>query len=144
MSFDPRIINGDLVLNNGDLETLTGSAKLIQDILKILLTAAGSCPLNPWYGSFLSRTMIGNPNQTNMLIQIAKSQIQTALTNLQNLQKLQLQSFQRMSADEQLSAILGISVVQSQVNPTLFSVKIKVLTAGLRTIDTSFIVNTIT
>jgi phage baseplate assembly protein W len=144
MSYDLQVINGDLVLNNGQLVLVRDSAKLIQDILKILLTAVGSNPLQNWYGSFLSRTMIGNPNQTNMLIQIAKSQIQTALTNLQNLQKLQLQSFQRMSADEQLSAILGISVVQSQVNPTLFSVKIKVLTAGLRTIDTSFIVNTIT
>jgi phage baseplate assembly protein W len=145
MSWDLKIVSGDLVLKNGKLDIVQDSAKLIQDILKILLTAAGSNPLQSWYGSFLSRTIIGNPNNDpGMLIQIAKSQIETALTNLQNLQKLQLQSFQRMSADEQLSAILGISVTQSQVNPTLFMIKIKVMTAGLRSVDTSFVVNTLT
>lgn len=144
MSWDLKVISGDLVLNNGDFKLVQGAEKLLQDILKICLTAAGSDPLNPWYGSFLSRTMVGNPSNTPMLIQIAKSQLETALSNLQSLQKLQLQSFQRMSADEQLSAILGISVTQSQINPTLFSIKIKVLTAGLKSVDTSFVVNTLT
>src|SRR5271166_1205880 len=114
MSFDLKVISGDLVLQNGDLQTITDSEKLIQDILKICLTDAGTNPLHPWYGSFISRTLVGNPNQTSMLAQIGKSQLNTALTNLQQLQNLQLQSFQRVSADEQLAAILDISVLQNQ------------------------------
>lgn len=144
MSFDLQILAGDLVLQNGDLSIVKDSPKLIQDILKICLTEVGSNPTIPWYGSFLSRTLIGNPNQTSMLIQIAKSQLETALTNLQNLQQLQLKSFQRMSPDEQIASILNISVVQSQVNPTLFSVNIDVISKGLKKISTSFTVNTLT
>jgi len=143
MSYDLKIIAGDLVIKQGSLQTVIDSDKLIQDILKICLTAAGSNPLHPWYGSFISRTIVGNPNQTNMLVQIAKSQLNTALTNLQQLQNLQLQSFQRMSAAEQISAILDIAVTQNQVNPTLFNVSIKVLTKGLTPINTNFSINTI-
>lgn len=144
MSFDLKIIAGDLVINQGALQTVVDSEKLIQDILKICLTAAGTNPLHPWYGSFISRTLVGNPNQTSMLVQIAKSQLTTALTNLQQLQNLQLLSFQRMSADEQITAILDISVLQSQVNLTLFNVTVKVLSKGLKPVTAKFSVNTIT
>jgi phage baseplate assembly protein W len=144
MSFDIKIISGDLVLQNGDLRQVTNSEKLIQDILKICLTEAGSNPLHPWYGSFISRTLVGNPNQTSMLAQIGKSQLNTALTNLQQLQNLQLQSFQRVSAAEQLAAILNISVLQSQINPTLFNITVQVLSKGLTPVTTNFMVNTIT
>jgi phage baseplate assembly protein W len=144
MSFDLQIIAGDLVINNGQLQTVTDSNKLVQDILKICLTAAGSNPLQPWYGSFISRTLVGNPNYTSVLIQIAKTQINTALTNLQQLQNLQLQSFQRMSAAEQLAAVLNISVQQNTINPTLFSVVISVLSKGLTTVTTNFLVNSLT
>lgn len=144
MSFDLQVIGGDLVVNNGLLQTVVDSNKLIQDILKICLTTAGTNPLHPWYGSFISRTLIGNPNQTSVLVQIAKTQLTTAITNLQQLQALQLQSFQRVSADEQLTAIMDISVVQSIVNPTLFNVKVQVLSKGLKPVSTNFMVNSLT
>lgn len=144
MSFDLKVIGGDLVINQGLLQTVVDSEKLIQDILKICLTTAGSNPLQPWYGSFISRTLVGNPNQTSMLVQIAKSQLTTALTNLQQLQATQVKSFQRVSADEQLAAITDISVIQSQVNPTLFSITISGLTKGFKPISTAFGVNTLT
>jgi phage baseplate assembly protein W len=144
MSFDLKIIAGDLVIKQSALQTVVDSEKLIQDILKICLTAAGTNPLHPWYGSFISRTLVGNPNQSSMLVQIAKSQLTTALSNLQQLQNLQLQSFQRMSADEQITAILDISVLQSQVNLTLFNITVQVLSKGLKPVSTSFSINTIT
>lgn len=144
MSFDLKIIKGDLVIQNGDLRTVTDSEKLIQDILKICLTTAGSNPLHPWYGSFISRTLVGNPNYTSSLVQIAKSQLTTALNNLKKLQDLQIKSFQRVSADEQLSAITDISVVQNQINPTLFSIIIQARSKGLKPITTNFTVNTLT
>jgi hypothetical protein len=144
MSFDLQIIGGDLVVKNGLLQTVVDSDKLIQDILKICLTTAGTNPLHPWYGSFISRTLIGNPNQTSVLVQISKTQLTTAITNLQQLQALQLQSFQRVSADEQLTAIMDISVVQSIVNPTLFNIKVQVLSKGLKPVSTNFMVNSLT
>ena len=143
MSFDLKIINGDLVIQNGDLRTVTDSEKLIQDILKICLTNVGSNPLNPGYGSFLSRTIIGNPLYTSTIIQIAKSQLTSCLTGLQNLQQQQVQSRQRMTADEQLAAISDISVTRNTIDPRLFNVTIKAISKGFKPITTAFQVSTI-
>jgi hypothetical protein len=143
MSFDLKIKNGDLVINNGLLQTAVDSEKLIQDILKMCLTTAGTNPLHPWYGSFISRTIIGNPNASDVLVQISKSQLTTSLENLRNLQDQQVKSFQRVSADEQLGAILDISIIRSSVDPRLFDVRIKALTKGIKPITTAFRVSTI-
>jgi phage baseplate assembly protein W len=143
MSFDLKIINGDLVIQNGDLRTVVDSEKLIQDILKICLTNVGSNPLNPGYGSFLSRTIIGNAMYTTSVVSIAKSQLTTCLNNLQTLQQKQVQSRQRVSADEQLAAITDISVIRSTIDPRLFNVTIRALTKGYKPITTAFTVSTI-
>lgn len=143
MSFDLKITNGDLVILNGDLKTVVDSEKLIQDILKMALTTAGSNPVHPWYGSFISRTLIGNPNTTSVLVQIGKSQLTTALNNLKELQDLQARSYQRMSADEQIAAITDISIVQNQIDPRLFDIVIMALSKGLKPITTAFQVSTI-
>lgn len=143
MSYDLKISNGDLVKNNGQLQTVVDSEKLIQDILKICLTNVGSNSLNPWYGSFLSRTMVGNALDSAVTITIAQSQLNTALENLKNLQNLQLKSSQRVSADEQINAILDISIIRNQIDPRLFDVRIGVLTKGMKPISTAFRVSTI-
>ena len=143
MSFDLKIINGDLSISNGDLLTATDSTKLVQDILKICLTEVGSNPLHPGYGSFLSRTVIGNPMYTTTIVQIAKSQLTTCLTNLQNLQQVQIKNRQRVTADEQLAAITDISVIRSSLDPRLFNITIKGRTKGFKPITTAFQVNTI-
>lgn len=143
MSFDLKIAQGDLVINNGDLKQVIDSEKLIQDILKICLTTAGTNPMHPWYGSFLSRTIVGNPMDTKMLVNISKSQLNSALENLKNLQDLQLKSFQPVTADEQLGAILDVSVIRNNVEPRLFDVTIKAITKGLKPITTAFRVSTI-
>lgn len=143
MSIDLKIINGDLVITQGALQTVQDSEKLIQDILKICLTDVGSNPLHPSYGSFLSRSVVGNAAETSVIVQIATAQLNTCLTNLQQLQQLQLKSFQKVSADEQLAAITGISVLRSSSDPRLFNVKIRGLTKGYQPITTAFTVNTI-
>lgn len=143
MSFDLKIKNGDLVINNGLLQTVFDSEKLIQDILKLCLTTAGTNPLHPWYGSFISRTIVGNPLNSEVLVQISKSQLNTALNNLKDLQTQQIKLFQRVSADEQLGAILDISIVRNSINPTLFDVRVNALTKGIKPITTAFRVSTI-
>ncbi len=143
MSFDLKITNGDLVIKNGDLQPVFDADKLIQDILKLCLTTAGTNPLHPWYGSFLSRTIVGNPMETPMLVQISRSQLTTALENLKGLQDLQVKTFQKVSADEQIGSILDISVIRNNVDPRLFEVKLKIVTKGFRTVSTGFRVSAI-
>jgi hypothetical protein len=143
MSFDLKIKNGDLTITQSQLQTVTDSEKLIQDILKMCLTTAGSNPIHPWYGSMLSRTIIGSPEASSMLVQIAKTKLNSSLENIRNLQDMQVKSFQRMSADEQLGTIIDISVVRNQIDPRLFDIKIKAITKGSKPITTNFRVSTI-
>jgi len=143
MSFDLKISDGDLVIKNGQLQTVIDSEKLIQDILKICLTTAGSNPLHPGYGSFISRTLVGSPLYTSVLVQIGKSQLNSCLENLKTLQQEQVKSFQRVSADEQISAILDISIIRNEFDPRLFSVRISALSKGFKPISTAFRASTI-
>jgi hypothetical protein len=143
MSYDLRIINGDLVLQGGDFQIVTDSAKLIQDILKICLTPAGSNPLQPWFGSFISRSLIGSPLTSTIIIQVAQTQLQNALENLMTLQQQQVKSFQLVSPDEQINSIMDISIIRNTSNLTLYTVQIKVLSKGYKPVSTAFTVSTI-
>lgn len=126
MSFDLKVIDGDLVIKNGQLDTVTGTDKLTQDILKIVLTTIGSNPFHPFYGSFISRTLIGSYLDTDILFTMAQSQLQVALETLKALQNIQLSSLQKMSADEQIAAITDVSVNRNKFDPRLIDIIIKV------------------
>lgn len=143
MSFDLKIKGGDFFITQGKLSVVTDSDKLIQDILKMSLTTAGSNPIHPWYGSFLSRTIIGNPEQSSVVIQMSKTQLNNSLENLKTLQTMQIKSFQRVTPDEQLGAILDISIVRNKIDLRFFDIKIKALTKGSKPITSAFRVSTI-
>lgn len=143
MSFDLKLKSGDLVISGGDLRVVRDSEKLIQDLLKVSLTTAGSNPLFPWYGSYVSRTLIGSSLDSSITIQVAQSQLQTAIQNLKSLQEAQVKSGQRVSADEQINSIMDISINRNSNDPRLFDVKIKVISKGFKPITTVFTVDTI-
>jgi hypothetical protein len=143
MSFDLKINKGDLVITQGQIQIVVDSEKLIQDILKICLTESGANSFNLWYGSLLSRTVVGNPNYSSTLVQIAKTQLNTCLETLKSLQTTQIKSYQKMTADEQLGAIIELSVIKNQLDPRLFSIVIKALNKGYKPITTAFKVSTI-
>lgn len=138
MSFDLQVQNGDLVLNNGDLAIVQDTNKLIQDILKIALTTAGSNTLYPFYGSYLSRSIVGSVLDNQMTTQIAEAQIQNCLEILKTLQEQQVKSLQQVSANEQLGIILSVDVDQNVIEPTFYTVTIRVTSKGFQAVSTSF------
>lgn len=143
MSFDLKLKSGDLVIKNGAIVTVQDSEKLIQDLLKVSLTTAGSNPLFPWYGTYVSRTLIGSSLDTSITVQVAQSQLQTAIQNLKSLQESQVKSGQIVSADEQINSIMDILINRNSNDPRLFDVKIKVISKGFKPITTAFTVDTI-
>lgn len=139
MSFDFKVQNGDLVIgSNGDFETVEGTDKLIQDILKMLLTPVGSNIFFPWYGSLLSSAMIGSPMDDQFIETAATLQINNSLQTLQSLQRDQLASLQHVSASELLAAIKEVMVQRSIVDPTYYAISVKVLTKDLKTTTATF------
>jgi len=141
MSYDLRIINGDIVLQNGDLRTCQDSEKLIQDVLKICLTKAGSNPIAPWYGSYVSRSLVGNMLSTNITMQVAQSQLQSAIENLMALQKAQIKSGQPVSPDELIGSISNISVNRNKSDPRIFAVQVSIISKGFKPITTAFTIS---
>jgi phage baseplate assembly protein W len=143
VSYDIKVINGDLVLQGGDFRLVYDSEKLIQSILKICLTPAGSNPLQPWFGSFINRSLIGSSLSSSITVQIAQSQLQNALQNLMTLQQQQVKSFQTVTPDEQINSISGISINRDASNPTQYNVVVSVMNKGYKPISTAFTVSTI-
>lgn len=143
MSFDLKIKNGDIVIENGDFKKVTDSEKLIQDILKICLTPVGYDSLNPWYGSYLSKSIIGSAESYDFLNSVAKNQLTKALENLKDLQIIQVKTNQKMSSDEQIASIRSIQVIPNKYDPRVFDIFISVITKGFKNITTSFSVSTI-
>lgn len=141
MSFDLKILNGDLVIGtDGDFARVQDSEKLIQDILKMLMTEQGSNIFFSWYGSSLSSSMIGSPYDSEFISSVAENQIRSSLEILQSLQREQ-SAKQIVTPGELLAAIKSLNVVRNQVDPTFFSVLLSVLTKNLTVADASFNVN---
>jgi len=142
MSFDLRIVNGDFVLKSGDLEKITGQQKLIQDITKICLTPVGANIFQPWYGSFINKTLIGNALDDNITNDIATNQLQNAIENLKKLQQLQLsETFQQITPDEHIAGISNIDITRNAVDPRIFNVIVKVLSRAFRQATVNFPIN---
>jgi len=139
MSFDFKVEQGDLVIGpNGDLEKVENTDKLIQDILKILMTPVGTNIFFPWYGSLLSSALIGSPMEDEFIQVAATMQITSALQTLQTMQREQMASFQRVTASELLAAIKEVAVERSQIDPTYYAISVRVLTKNLRTTTATF------
>lgn len=137
MSFDFLIRDGDLSIGaDGDLTRVENTDKLIQDILKIVITPMGSNQFYPWYGSRLSKSMIGNVFDHEFISTVASSQLQNALENLQRLQQEQARQ-QRVTPFEQLAALRGVRIERNAVDPRFFLVVINALTRALTEANTS-------
>jgi len=136
MSFDLKIINGDLALGStNDLAKVEGTTKLIQDVIKIIFTQIGANPFHPWYGCPITSSLIGRALEENFVSNMATTQLQASLTRLQTLQKEQLKTNQAVSGEEQLAAIQNVSVQRSDVDPRFYRIFLTILSKSLRRID---------
>jgi phage baseplate assembly protein W len=140
VSFDLKIIAGDLRIDGGDLALVRGSDKLKQDLVKIVLTEVGSNPLQPWYGSLVSNNLIGSGLPMDIIINTAKSQLERSIETLKQLQTDQASKGQKLTPDEQISFIQGISVMQDSKNLQVLKINISVLTRAFGQVQTSFTV----
>jgi len=138
VSFDLKIKNGDIRMgSNGDLDKIQDVEKLVQDILKLLMTEIGSNPFNPWYGSSLSQSMIGSGFDGNFLTTLAEGQIRSGLETIMALQREQ-SAQQKVSAGELLASIKGINVQRNQTDPTFFTITLEILTKSLKVVPVTF------
>ncbi len=128
MSFDLKIQDGDLVIaSNGDLATVENTDKLVQDVLKIISTQIGSNPFFPWYGSPITKSLVGRAYDTNFISSIASQQLRASLERLQAMQREQLRTSQVVTPREQIAAISRVQVDRNITDPRFFKIVLTVL-----------------
>lgn len=140
MSFDLKLENGNLKIKNGDLETVSNTDKLIQDVLKMVLTPVGANKMQIWYGSNFGKTIIGTPLDPDFSKELAVSQLVSALETLKTLQENQA-VYQSVSASESISQVLGVRVDQDDNEPRFIRVFLSVLNKAAARATINFDVN---
>jgi len=136
MSFDLKIIDGDLKIGpDNDLETVENTDKLVQDVVKIVFTPIGSNPFHPWYGSPITKSLIGRPFESDFMSTIATQQLEASLTRIQSLQIEQLRKNQLVTASEQLAAIQNVSIERNITDPRFFTIALTVLTKAFSRVN---------
>jgi phage baseplate assembly protein W len=138
MSFDLKLVGGDLVIKNGDLDTVQDSDKLVQDVLKLVSTQLGSNPFFPGYGSPISQALVGTAYETTFVESMATQQLKASLERLQSLQQDQIRRNQTVTPDEQIAAIEDVSVSQSRNDPRYYLVQLTVISKAFRRVPISF------
>ncbi len=128
MSYDLKIgPKGDLVIENGLIQTVTDNDKLVQDIIKILLTDLGENKFHPNYGSKVGALEIGSVPDQDLLKQDLTASAETAIRKLMQLQRTQAQK-QFLTPGETIIDILDVSVDRDQIDPRLYNIFISVVT----------------
>jgi len=131
MSFDLALERGDIKISaDGSMKTVSGNAKLRQDIIKILLTELGSNKFHPKYGSYIGALQIGHYADAKLISLDLESSARKALKNLMSLQRSQAGK-QNMTPGELIVDILKVSVARDQVDPRLYNIFVSVLTKRL-------------
>ena len=142
MSFDLKIVNNDLAINNdGTLQTVYDNAKLTQDIIKSVITPLGSNPFHQWIGSTINARTIGQVLDASHTEIEATRALQNTLTNIVALQAEQGKG-QYVSPGEQIAAILKVSVTRNTQDPRQWEITVSVLTRKLTTVEESFTLRT--
>jgi len=138
MSFDLEIVNSDLkIKSDGSIKTITDTAKLRQDILKIILTSLGSNKFHPWYGCAIGESTIGKNLPEDILDMEIKTSIEQSLEKLKTLQSAQASS-QRVTLAELIAEIGNIEAGRNPIDPRQVNITVAVLTKRLSNVEEIF------
>ena len=140
MSFDLKLLGGNLTIKNGDFDTVENSDKLVQDILKLVSTQLGSNPFFPAYGSPISQVLVGSVLETEFVEDIATQQLRSSLERLQQLQFEQSKQNQIVTPEEQIAAIEDVRVSQARDDPRYYIVNLTVISKAFQRVPVSFAV----
>tara|TARA_B100001029_G_C14989453_1_gene411116 strand:+ start:259 stop:690 length:432 start_codon:yes stop_codon:yes gene_type:complete len=137
MSFDLSIEKGDVKIRpNGSVETVSGNAKLKQDIIKILLTNFGENKFHPKYGSHVGALKIGHHADSRLAAIDVESSARNAVRNLVSLQRAQARR-QALTPGEVIVDILDVRASRDNSDPRIYNVFISVLTQELTEVSST-------
>lgn len=142
MSFELKLENGDIKIQDGDIVKLQNEQKLVQDIIKNCILPIKGNPHHTNLGCGINRTMVGAAYDPEFTYDMSVQQIRNTLEIIQQLQRIQAQ-YQYLSPGEQLAAIGNILITRNTTDPRYYSTVINVLTKSLSNISPKFDINPI-
>lgn len=138
MSFDLKLLNGSISVGpDGDLDIVVDGAKLIQDVIKVIVTPVGSNRFQPQIGSLINERLIGQVLTEQNTITVLQVSVQESLITLQKLQQQQAQ-YQALSPSEMLVAINSIDVQRDSVEPRQLNVILKLMAGDGKLLTETF------
>lgn len=138
MSFDLELTNNDLKISvDGSIKTVTDTPKLRQDIVKLVLTPAGSNIHHPWYGCSVGDEIIGQIMPDYIMNGQIKDSIASGLEDLKTLQSSQSTS-QQVSLAEMIELVAEVYAERDLEDSRQINILITVLTKNLTKIDEMF------
>ncbi len=141
MSFDLQLVNSDISIKpDGTVRTVAGTAKLKQDIIKIILTPLGSVSFHLWYGSNITDDNIGNILSDARLNENIGTAISESLKRLQQLQRAQ-STGQNVKLSEIISTIREIRIQRSSIDQRQVNVVVSVLSRDLTAVEEIFTIS---
>ena len=127
----------DLRFNEyGDLQKVTDTDLLYQNVAKILLTEIGSNPYHDWYGSNAMR-LIGQKNNASVNTALRLS-VQQALDKFQKVQQ-DLKRVQYLSQEERLMSVQSIEVTPLNDNATALLCNVVVKSGANRPVSVNIV-----
>ena len=128
MSFDVKIVNGDLSLDEqGRVELVRNNDKLVQSVLKLISTTLNSDVFAPDYGLSITTDSLGVPNTASVTEQKMQAEITLGIQRLQREQESLAQQ-QVLTPGERIRNIDNIAVEQDESDPRQFNIFIELTT----------------
>lgn len=96
----------------GASSTATSTAKLQQELIKIIMEDKGSNKFHQKWGCEVANRMIGKKNDPNAKVRI-EMLVRESVTHLMNVQRENQLLFENMNEDEIIESIISVNVVKS-------------------------------
>jgi len=137
MSYDLKIVNGDLSLNsNGQVNLVVGNSKLVQEVTKMVLTDVGENKYHPYYGSAVGKIDMGGIYDESMHRTEIERSVRESLNNLIILKNNQRLT-QEINPAETIVSIDNVLVFRDGLDPRMWSIEISLTTMALDNVKTS-------
>lgn len=141
MAFDLRLLDGDISFDaQGNLETVTNTDKLTQEIVKLLHTPKGTNPFDPAYGTSLTEDQIGTIPDKRIIAAKVEEEINS---NLQRLitEQTKLRTMQPLTKAELLAEVSNVEVSRDKFEPRQWNIIVTVLAYDLTPLTFEFVIN---
>ena len=136
--YDIEIFNGDLNFANGEFALVRNESKLVQSLVKALVTPLRATSLRPGYGTYLGN-ILGRAMPEFIYLTKIEDSIRASIQNLINEQAAASQR-QYVSAGEMIRSVLYVSVGRNAMDNRQIDVYVGVQAGSGDIIERQFVI----